>query len=450
MERANKYILFIFCLSFVLFFFVFTNLPASAASSLNINDISQNAAQTTVTVKNDALFDIAGELIIGVYDKNNFIIDIKSQLINISSGQLVSFAFNLKLIENGHIKAFILHDLYCIMPLTNSFTYSLNAMPTPSPTPTPSKKVFAFTTYYYAGDSASYNAVVSNSPQIDEISTATHVTDGFGNITGLIPSNQITFANEHNITPLIMICNNFDGNISKTLLESSVNRQNFIDNLKAVIISNGYKGVNIDIENVPAADRDSYTALIRDTYNALKPLGYFVTVSLPAKTIDSTSQSWTYAYNYAAISSYADRIIIMAYDEHYPVGSPGAVASINWVSSVVNYALTAIPKEKILLGTAAYGYDWWQGGTKAYSIGGCYTLAANHNAEVLWDDTSKCPYFTYTDTGGISHTVWFENATSLAYKLDLVNQRDISGIAIWRLGLENTNYWDMIRLKLIN
>jgi Predicted glycosyl hydrolase len=97
--------------------------------------------------------------------------------------------------------------------------------------------------------------------------------------------------------------------------------------------------------------------------------------------------------------------------------------------------------------TDAYGYDWSSNGTKAYGISGIYNLASTYRAIIKWDSVSQSPYFTYTDASGISHTVWFENAQSLNYKLDLVNSYNLSGIAIWRLGLENADYWTNIKMK---
>jgi spore germination protein YaaH len=44
----------------------------------------------------------------------------------------------------------------------------------------------------------------------------------------------------------------------------------------------------------------------------------------------------------------------MTYDEHYPGGTAGPIASISWVENVVKYAITVIPREKIMLGVAAY------------------------------------------------------------------------------------------------
>lgn len=322
------------------------------------------------------------------------------------------------------------------------------SLTTAQPTLSPKKVVLGFATYYYSGDSSSYNSMATNTSTIDEIATHTYITDSYGSISGLIPTNQVNYANSNGIKTLVMVSNNFDGNIAKTLLESPSNRQTLINNILNAIKSNGYKGVNIDFECVYYYDRSYLTTFMSELYSALNPQGFYVTISVPAKTSDSPTASWNGAFDYSALAKYSNQVILMAYDEHYPGGSPGSIASIGWVENVIKYAVTTIPREKILLGTAAYGYDWSSNGTKAYSISGIYNLASTYGASIKWDSLSQSPYFTYTDTSGISHTVWFENAQSLNYKLDLVNSYNLSGIAIWRLGLENADYWTSIKTKL--
>lgn len=331
---------------------------------------------------------------------------------------------------------------------TPTYTPTLTNTPTPTPTLMPAKRILGFTTYYYSGDKSSYNSMVNNSGYIDEISTATHITDGYGNITGILPTEQINYANSNNMVSNLLVGNNFSGSIAKTLLESPANRINFKNNLLNILKSNNYKGVNIDIEGIYSANRNHYTTFLSEIYSALKPLGYTVSVSVPAKTVDNPNYTWNYAYDYAAISNYADYILLMTYDDHYPDGTAGPIASIGWVTNVIKYATTVIPKEKIYLGLAAYGYDWSSNGTKAYSINGCYNLATSNGATINWDNTSKSPYFNYTDTNGTIHTVWFENSMSIQYKLDLVNSYDLGGIGIWRLGLENPDYWNVIKAKI--
>ncbi len=310
------------------------------------------------------------------------------------------------------------------------------------------KKVLGFTTYYYSGDVSSYNSMVNNKSSIDEIATQNFTTDSYGNISGLIPSNQVSYANSNGIKTYALLQNNFDGNIAKSVLENSTNRHALENNVLNTLKVNGYKGVNVDLEGIFYYDRNYYTTFIQELYNLLSPLGYSVAISVSAKTSDSLTNSWNGAYDYSSLSKFADEIVLMTYDEHYPGGTAGAVASIGWVENVIKYAVTVIPREKIILGTAAYGYDWFANTTKAYSINGMYNLAASNNAVVKWDDTSKTPYFNYTDTSGIAHSDWFENGQSVGYKLDLVNSYNLSGIAIWRLGLENADYWTTINAKL--
>lgn len=314
--------------------------------------------------------------------------------------------------------------------------------------PTISKKmVLGYTTYYYSGDTSSYNSMASNTSTIDEIATDTYTADSVGNISGLIPTNQITYANNNGIKAFAMITNNFDGAIAKSLLESSQNRTNLINNIVNALKLNGYKGVNIDLEGVYYYDRSYLTTFMNELYTALHPQGFYVTMAVPAKTSDSPTASWSGAYDYAALPNYSDQIVLMTYDEHYPGGTPGAIASIGWVENVIKYAVTVIPREKILLGTAAYGYDWTSSSTKAYGIAGIFNLALTTGSTIQWDSVSQSPYFNYTDSTGVSHSVWFENAQSLNYKLDLVNSYNLSGIAIWRLGLENADYWTSIKTK---
>lgn len=309
------------------------------------------------------------------------------------------------------------------------------------------KKVLGFTTYYYSGDSSALNSMKANTSTIDEIATQTYQTDSLGNISGLIPTNQITYANSSGITTLAMVQNNFDGNIAKSVLESTTNRQALENNILKALQVNGYKGVNVDLEGVYYYDRNYYTSFVKELYNLLKPLGYTVTIAVPAKTSDILTSAWDGAYDYAALANYADQIEIMAYDEHYPGGNPGPVASYGWVENVVKYAVTVIPSQKIMLGVAAYGYDWYSNTTKAYGINAMYNLAAANNKTVLWDSVSKTPYFNYIDASGISHSCWFENAQSVGYKLDLVNTYNLYGIGIWKLGLENADYWTTIKTK---
>lgn len=316
----------------------------------------------------------------------------------------------------------------------------------------PTKSVLAYTASYYSGDDLSYKSLVSYSGLIDGIATDSYNVDGLGNITGTAPQEQIEYANANKISTYAMISNSFNGNITKVLLESGENRQNLINNILDVLKKNKYKGVNVDLEGIFYYNRGEFTQFIKDLYNTLHSQGFEVTVSIPAKIEDNPKEAGTGAYDYSEIGKFSDKVMIMTYDEHWSGGSPGAIASIGWVEKIINYAINVIPNDKIMLGLAAYGYDWSSSSSNAdaYTINQAYNKAYKNGVQVKWDSTSKSPYFNYTDNYGVYHSVWFENSTSIGYKLDLVNNYNLAGVAIWRLGLENADYWDVINEKLNN
>lgn len=328
--------------------------------------------------------------------------------------------------------------------LQGAFMYSSNAEVFTQE----SKSVLGFTTSYSSTDNVSYNSLLKNSSMVDQIATYTYTADNYGNLHGTVPSDQVSFANSHNIIPMALITNNFSGSVAKTLLESQTYSQNFINNVYDILSKGNYKGVNIDMEGIFYFDRSYFTSFMNRLYTKLHSKGYVVTVDVPAKILDNLSEGWSGAYDYGSIFNYADKVVVMTYDEHYSTGAAGPIASIGWVKKVIDYTLTVIPKEKVLLGTAAYGYDWSSKGVKAYGIDGINSLASSQNKQILWDDASKTPYFNYIDTSGVKHYVWFENGASLSYKLDIVNDKGLAGIAIWKLGFENSDYWNMVKLKL--
>lgn len=325
--------------------------------------------------------------------------------------------------------------------------------PAPPSNPTSDKLVLGYGTYYSSKDVSSLNSLKAHSSLIDELATHTYIVDTNGGLYiqgNVFPTSQVSFANSIGIKTLAVVRNEFNGALAHDILSNSNTRSKLVSNIQNSLAANGYKGVNIDFELLQSQDRDNFTNFIKELYNTLHPQGYLVSIAVPAKTSDS--EKWVYAYDFAKLGSYADQVILMTYDEHYPGGQPGPVASINWVQRVVNYSASVIPKSKLLLGIAAYGYDWTVSGgktisTKSMSIQSAYSTASANGVQVLWDSTAQVPYYNYTDSKG-SHSVYFENSTSIGYKLNIVNNSNLKGIAIWRLGLEDESYWSTIKSKL--
>ena len=88
-------------------------------------------------------------------------------------------------------------------------------------------------------------------------------------------------------------------------------------------------GVNVDIENVTEAQKDSYTELVRLLREKI-PAHKEVSVAVAANP-SGWQTGWHGSYDYAALAEYADHLMIMAYDEHHEGGAAGPVAGIDSV-----------------------------------------------------------------------------------------------------------------------
>ena len=134
----------------------------------------------------------------------------------------------------------------------------------------------------------------------------------------------------------------------------------------------------------------------------------------------------------------ADYVLLMTYEWGYTYGPPMAVAPLNQVRRVVEYALTEIPSEKINLGIPNYGYDWplpyERGVTKAQTIGNVQAvrIAVEQGAMIEFDELAKSPYFHYI-LNSVEHEVWFEDVRSLNAKFNLIKEYNLRGCGYWQI-----------------
>lgn len=314
------------------------------------------------------------------------------------------------------------------------------------------KEVIGFYAENWAADPASFNSLKQHYNTIDTVSPFWGTVNGDGTITTRASDNKaelMKFAHDHKVKTTVLLNNAKSGTSSSPvhqLLNNPENRTNAVANIEEYVKTNDFAGVNIDFELVPQEDRDQLTMFMKELAERLRPQGFTVAVSVFPKQDEATNDV-AIAYDYAELAKYADQIIIMTYDNHGEWSGPGPVADIRWVESNLKYALQFMPKNKIYLGIAGYGYDWSSGGTQSLDYTNAMETATKYGANISWDDAAKTPYFKYYDAQG-EHQVWFENSRSLGYKLDLVNKYDLKGVALWRLGQEAPDYWQTIQEKL--
>ena len=238
---------------------------------------------------------------------------------------------------------------------------------------------------------------------------------------------------------------NFDNNLISAIIRNPASRDRLLENLVVVMKEKSYGGLDIDFEFIKAEDRDLFTEFVRVCAERMHIEGYQVSVALAPK-ISAEQKGLLYeGKDYRALGEVADHVLIMTYEWGYTYGPPMAVAPINMVRMVLEYAVTEIPPEKISRGIPNYGYDWplpfERGETKARTIGNieAVQIAVNQGVQIKFDELAQSPYFNY-ESNGILHEVWFEDVRSLQKKFDLIKE----------FGLRGPGYWQIMQLFRAN
>ncbi len=230
----------------------------------------------------------------------------------------------------------------------------------------------------------------------------------------------------------------FNNHLVSALVRQPAIQRRLVTGLASVMLEKGYQAVNIDFEYVLREDRDAFTTFVAYTANVLNTLGYQVSVALAPKHSDDQPGLLYEGIDYGGLGAAANWVILMTYEWGYTYGPPMAVAPINQVRRVVEYALTKIPASKICLGVPNYGYDWplpyVSGVTAARTIGNLEAVqtAVFYGVPIQFDQTAQSPYFRYWQYG-TEHEVWFEDVRSWRQKFLLVEQYGLKGIAVWQL-----------------
>jgi len=315
----------------------------------------------------------------------------------------------------------------------------------------------AITSYAYLepfGDTVSEtleNAARKATPYLTYLALFSYRVNRDGTLTPPPTGNLRQIAESNNASMAMVVTNLEEGSFSDELghiiLTVQAVQNTLLDNIVNTATTNGFRDVHFDFEFLPADDREAYNTFLRTVKDRLSQAGLLMSTALAPKTSAAQTGQWYEAHDYAAHGEIADFVVLMTYEWGYSYGPPLAVSPIDQVRRVIEYAVSVIPPEKILMGQNLYGYDWTlpfvEGGEAATAVSPqqAITIARENNVAIQFDSVAQAPFFTYTDNEGNEHEVWFEDARSIQAKFDLIREFNLLGIAYWKLGLAFPQNW---------
>lgn len=278
--------------------------------------------------------------------------------------------------------------------------------------------------------------------KLSYLSPMWYVLDKDGLFTNINKGDQEkinVIAKAHNIKLVPAISNEFDPQRIGQLLNSKSASQAFIGKAVEAALDGGFKGFDVDFEEIDLSDKDKYSLFIKDFAEKLHKNNLQLSVSVHVQTGKNTDRPQARAQDWEEISKYADFIRIMVYDFHNTKTDPGAITPTSNFKQVLKYAISVVPTEKIVVGLPLYGYVW---GTKNTSIE--YLEAKSRidrlGGSLLRDGESL------ELTGNLSQmgVVWIEDSESVVYKVNLSRFYGIYQFIFWRLGGEDLTLWDKL------
>ncbi|MDF2804013.1 MAG: Peptidoglycan-binding lysin domain protein [Anaerocolumna sp.] len=280
-----------------------------------------------------------------------------------------------------------------------------------------------------------------------------------GNLINIEDEEVIEMAKAYGVAPIMILSTISNAGIDSIDINTNIFnnpsiQQNIIEQTLKILKEKGYYGVNLYIQYINLDNQDAVEQYIDNISNQLNAEGYLVFVTLTPNTFINVQQPAYINIDYSKIGEFADKILLLSYEWGYSFGPPAAVTDFELVKDMLEYAITQIPAEKIMLGLPIIGYDWElpfvKGTSKANALTteAAINLALEVGAVILYDERARAPYFTYkeSDLNGddIEHIVWFKDARSIDSLVKLTLDLKFDGVAVWNI----MQYFDQLWLVI--
>lgn len=240
------------------------------------------------------------------------------------------------------------------------------------------------------------------------------------------------------VLPMVQNASNavWDGPGLAKLLADPKRRQTLLKGIVSFVAANKFQGAVVDFEELPQSAYPDLGSFLTEVSQAFAPKGWIVIVASPFD-----DDNWPYA-DFAKVVDYT---LLMGYDEHDNTGEPGSIASQSWFEENLDKRMRELSPNRTIIGIGNYGYDWSEGHPgDAMTFEDAAVAARDSQAQIVFDDETNNPHFSYMEDDNTKHDVWFLDAVTVYNQVHAADVYEPAGYALWKLGSEDPSTWSVL------
>lgn len=213
-------------------------------------------------------------------------------------------------------------------------------------------------------------------------------------------------------------------------------RAGLLSDIKGYVKAHGFAGLVLDTSDLMTLDGRMLLRFLADLGQVLRQDGRELIISVPAAITRNRLQE---------LVQFADFILVSAHDQYTVRHSSGPAAAQGWFEERVWNAASVVPAEKLIVSIGSYGLEFdSHGNSEEISVQRAWDLLRQNSADLRFDGRSLNPGFVFTKSTGLQHEVWFLDAVTAFNQARAAMALGASGIAVWRLGMEDIGVWDVV------
>jgi spore germination protein len=293
--------------------------------------------------------------------------------------------------------------------------------------------------WQYNQTNQQFEQSVMNS-NINTISPRWFFIEENGQVSDQADSSLVAWAASHNKKVWPMFGNHFNSELTHLTITDPSKRKAVIQQIQTFVQKYGLDGINLDFENVAAADRSAFTTFIAELASSL----HDVHATLSVDVSPNQGTDWTGAFDFVEIGKYADYVVLMNYEEYW-TGSPsaGSVSSLPWFQQSIQTLLADVSPSKVIVALPLYTRDWTLQSkvtSEDLSLVNQGELLRKVQNQSVWDSVLG-QYVVSYDANGAQHRIWAEDSRSLTAKYVSAANLGVAGYGYWYIGAETPDIW---------